>query len=179
MWQCEDELKCSRKYSVSKKKGLRILVNTDLPSWHRFFLFVLLSVREKIGPIATPDFIQNAPALPKTRSGNHLFTVTDTNIILLLSHHIITFSSPTDHLRREDHEAYLASDCTQRQRPGRPFDPGRPQSGGGALQPEMWSCGLNTSPPLRPSLSVYLSKLYMTRVQMKTITECLWALFWD
>ncbi|MBN3324982.1 ACSA protein, partial [Atractosteus spatula] len=27
-------------------------------------------VREKIGPIATPDFIQNAPALPKTRSGN-------------------------------------------------------------------------------------------------------------
>uniref|UniRef100_A0A671VMP0 Acetyl-coenzyme A synthetase n=1 Tax=Sparus aurata TaxID=8175 RepID=A0A671VMP0_SPAAU len=26
-------------------------------------------VREKIGPIATPDFIQNAPALPKTRSG--------------------------------------------------------------------------------------------------------------
>ncbi|XP_076004436.1 acyl-CoA synthetase short chain family member 2 like [Genypterus blacodes] len=26
-------------------------------------------VREKIGPIATPDFIQNAPTLPKTRSG--------------------------------------------------------------------------------------------------------------
>uniref|UniRef100_A0A673LHS4 Propionate--CoA ligase n=1 Tax=Sinocyclocheilus rhinocerous TaxID=307959 RepID=A0A673LHS4_9TELE len=26
-------------------------------------------VREKIGPIATPDFIQNAPGLPKTRSG--------------------------------------------------------------------------------------------------------------
>ncbi|XP_062843407.1 acyl-CoA synthetase short chain family member 2 like [Trichomycterus rosablanca] len=26
-------------------------------------------VREKIGPIATPDFIQNAPSLPKTRSG--------------------------------------------------------------------------------------------------------------
>uniref|UniRef100_A0A665XAX8 Acetyl-coenzyme A synthetase, cytoplasmic n=1 Tax=Echeneis naucrates TaxID=173247 RepID=A0A665XAX8_ECHNA len=26
-------------------------------------------VREKIGPVATPDFIQNAPALPKTRSG--------------------------------------------------------------------------------------------------------------
>ncbi|KAM6918629.1 acyl-CoA synthetase short chain family member 2 like [Xenentodon cancila] len=26
-------------------------------------------VREKIGPIATPDFFQNAPALPKTRSG--------------------------------------------------------------------------------------------------------------
>lgn len=29
-------------------------------------------VREKIGPIATPDFIQNAPALPKTRSGKIL-----------------------------------------------------------------------------------------------------------
>ncbi|XP_061879273.1 acyl-CoA synthetase short chain family member 2 like [Entelurus aequoreus] len=27
------------------------------------------AVRDKIGPIATPDFIQNAPALPKTRSG--------------------------------------------------------------------------------------------------------------
>nr|XP_023682052.1 acetyl-coenzyme A synthetase, cytoplasmic-like [Paramormyrops kingsleyae] len=26
-------------------------------------------VREKIGPIATPDFMQNAPGLPKTRSG--------------------------------------------------------------------------------------------------------------
>ncbi|XP_062337899.1 acyl-CoA synthetase short chain family member 2 like [Osmerus eperlanus] len=26
-------------------------------------------VRERIGPIATPDFIQNAPGLPKTRSG--------------------------------------------------------------------------------------------------------------
>lgn len=34
------------------------------------FCFLLL-VREKIGPIATPDFIQNAPALPKTRSGNN------------------------------------------------------------------------------------------------------------
>ncbi|XP_061637547.1 acetyl-coenzyme A synthetase, cytoplasmic isoform X3 [Phyllopteryx taeniolatus] len=28
-----------------------------------------VSVREKIGAIATPDFIQDAPALPKTRSG--------------------------------------------------------------------------------------------------------------
>ncbi|XP_073861243.1 acetyl-coenzyme A synthetase, cytoplasmic isoform X25 [Macaca fascicularis] len=28
-----------------------------------------VSVREKIGPIATPDYIQNAPGLPKTRSG--------------------------------------------------------------------------------------------------------------
>lgn len=29
----------------------------------------LVTVREKIGPIATPDYIQNAPGLPKTRSG--------------------------------------------------------------------------------------------------------------
>ena len=27
------------------------------------------SVRTKIGPFAQPDFVQNAPALPKTRSG--------------------------------------------------------------------------------------------------------------
>lgn len=27
------------------------------------------AVREKIGAIATPDYIQNAPGLPKTRSG--------------------------------------------------------------------------------------------------------------
>lgn len=26
-------------------------------------------MRSKIGPFAQPDFIQNAPALPKTRSG--------------------------------------------------------------------------------------------------------------
>lgn len=30
---------------------------------------LLITVREKIGPIATPDYIQNAPGLPKTRSG--------------------------------------------------------------------------------------------------------------
>ncbi len=29
----------------------------------------LFTVREKIGAIATPDYIQDAPALPKTRSG--------------------------------------------------------------------------------------------------------------
>jgi len=29
----------------------------------------LLAVREKIGPFATPEVIQHAPALPKTRSG--------------------------------------------------------------------------------------------------------------
>jgi len=29
----------------------------------------LLAVREKIGPFATPEVIQHAPGLPKTRSG--------------------------------------------------------------------------------------------------------------
>lgn len=28
-----------------------------------------LAVRTKIGPFAQPDFVQNAPGLPKTRSG--------------------------------------------------------------------------------------------------------------
>ena len=32
------------------------------------FLFLFL-VRDKIGPFATPDFLQEAPGLPKTRSG--------------------------------------------------------------------------------------------------------------
>lgn len=35
----------------------------------RLFVF---TVREKIGAIATPDYIQNAPGLPKTRSGKVL-----------------------------------------------------------------------------------------------------------
>lgn len=29
----------------------------------------MFAVREKIGAIATPDYIQDAPGLPKTRSG--------------------------------------------------------------------------------------------------------------
>ncbi|KAI5092803.1 acetyl-coenzyme A synthetase, cytoplasmic [Silurus meridionalis] len=36
---------------------------------HAFKEDLKRKVREKIGPIATPDFIQNAPGLPKTRSG--------------------------------------------------------------------------------------------------------------
>lgn len=32
-------------------------------------MFCFSPVRSKIGPFAQPDFIQNAPALPKTRSG--------------------------------------------------------------------------------------------------------------
>lgn len=34
-----------------------------------FFTLFKFTVREKIGAIATPDFIQSAPGLPKTRSG--------------------------------------------------------------------------------------------------------------
>ena len=34
-----------------------------------FFWFLYTLVRTKIGPFATPDVIQNAPGLPKTRSG--------------------------------------------------------------------------------------------------------------
>ena len=38
----------------------------------KFFVavfFISVAVRTKIGPFAQPDFMQNAPALPKTRSG--------------------------------------------------------------------------------------------------------------
>uniref|UniRef100_A0AAV2K041 Acetyl-coenzyme A synthetase n=2 Tax=Knipowitschia caucasica TaxID=637954 RepID=A0AAV2K041_KNICA len=48
---CFVSLKGSTEFSLSLVQQLKTLV------------------REKIGPIATPDFIQNAPALPKTRSG--------------------------------------------------------------------------------------------------------------
>lgn len=40
-----------------------------------FLSFFVLAVREKIGAIATPDYIQNAPGLPKTRSGKVLTSV--------------------------------------------------------------------------------------------------------
>lgn len=32
-------------------------------------MWFVFAVRKKIGPIAQPDFIQEAPGLPKTRSG--------------------------------------------------------------------------------------------------------------
>lgn len=34
---------------------------------------------------------------------------------------------------REDHEANPPADCPQREGPGRPFDPCRPEGGGGAF----------------------------------------------
>ena len=33
------------------------------------FVIMFVTVRKKIGPFAQPDFVQNAPGLPKTRSG--------------------------------------------------------------------------------------------------------------
>uniref|UniRef100_A0AAQ5XHF6 acetate--CoA ligase n=1 Tax=Amphiprion ocellaris TaxID=80972 RepID=A0AAQ5XHF6_AMPOC len=44
---------------------LTISINTDI--------CLCFAVREKIGAIATPDYIQNAPGLPKTRSGKVIF----------------------------------------------------------------------------------------------------------
>lgn len=49
---------------------MELLVNL---SWMYIFLFFLWAVREKIGAIATPDYIQNAPGLPKTRSGECVY----------------------------------------------------------------------------------------------------------
>lgn len=40
-----------------------------------FLSFFVFAVREKIGAIATPDYIQNAPGLPKTRSGKVLTSI--------------------------------------------------------------------------------------------------------
>lgn len=51
-------------------------VLTFYPDWkgceaspHPYNDNLFFAVREKIGPIATPDYIQYAPSLPKTRSG--------------------------------------------------------------------------------------------------------------
>lgn len=51
-----------------------------------FLSFFVFAVREKIGAIATPDYIQNAPGLPKTRSGKVLTSVgrADRQMILYL-----------------------------------------------------------------------------------------------
>lgn len=46
-------------------------------------LFFPFTVREKIGAIATPDYIQNAPGLPKTRSGK-VITLLECNWVHLL-----------------------------------------------------------------------------------------------
>ncbi|XP_062897365.1 acetyl-coenzyme A synthetase, cytoplasmic isoform X2 [Mobula hypostoma] len=54
-------------------KGESLYCFVTLKDGHEFTNTVVTElknqVREKIGPIATPDYIQNAPGLPKTRSG--------------------------------------------------------------------------------------------------------------
>lgn len=42
-------------------------------------------MREKIGAIATPDYIQNAPGLPKTRSGEEfpIYILPYASVVLL------------------------------------------------------------------------------------------------
>jgi len=69
-----------------------------------------IAVREKIGPFATPEVIQLAPALPKTRSGKIMrrilrkiasgesdfgdtSTLADTTVIELLLQHKPTISA--------------------------------------------------------------------------------------
>ncbi|XP_045384706.1 acetyl-coenzyme A synthetase, cytoplasmic isoform X3 [Lemur catta] len=55
---------------ILKMKKLRLKGVKSLTRGHTTRkLGFKLAVREKIGPIATPDYIQNAPGLPKTRSG--------------------------------------------------------------------------------------------------------------
>lgn len=127
-------------------------------------------MREKIGPIATPDFIQNAPALPKTRSGKTRLAPLLTNILLLLCNICLLFSDPF----REDHEANPPADRPQWEGPGRPFIPGWSQGGGGVVQPEVWSCSLNGHPRL------HAMKRYKSIKQSQTAgsgSECLCALF--
>lgn len=94
----------------------------------------LVSVREKIGPFAMPDFIQNAPALPKTRSGNGSVLSLNQHPLPLISSSVTSTSSSSDSdLFREDHEANPAADRPQWEGPGWPFDPGWPKGRGGAF----------------------------------------------
>ena len=45
------------------------VVACELNSIIWYFIAMFLTVRTKIGPFAQPDVLQNAPGLPKTRSG--------------------------------------------------------------------------------------------------------------
>ena len=87
----EDTVKQRRIVKELRERGINIWVDVEnltpgTPTWEREIekairaatgIIVLLSpesnnsewVRREIGPIATPDFIQWAPGLPKTRSG--------------------------------------------------------------------------------------------------------------
>ena len=54
-----------------KRQGIYayVTVNTGCPTDEALRSELVQWVRKEIGPIATPDVIQFAPALPKTRSG--------------------------------------------------------------------------------------------------------------
>lgn len=79
-------------------------------------------------------------------------------------------------LFREDHEANPQTDRPQREGSGWPFNPGWPQGGGGAVQPEMWSCSLNKHISL--FLSCVMQQWRWRQSQTSSIgSECLCALF--
>lgn len=60
----------SRQDSEEEITGNKVMALGSLENGTKIMLDnLLVTVREKIGPIATPDYIQNAPGLPKTRSG--------------------------------------------------------------------------------------------------------------
>lgn len=60
----------SRQNFEEESWGSKAIASGSLAKGTKEMLDNLLAlVREKIGPIATPDYIQNAPGLPKTRSG--------------------------------------------------------------------------------------------------------------
>ncbi len=70
--------------------------------------FFFQTVREKIGAIATPDYIQNAPSLPKTRSGINigLFIIKALMFMMLKCSSVFFFLC----FFREDHASCLAED---------------------------------------------------------------------
>uniref|UniRef100_A0A8C1J179 Acetyl-coenzyme A synthetase n=1 Tax=Cyprinus carpio TaxID=7962 RepID=A0A8C1J179_CYPCA len=57
-------------------------------------------VREKIGPIATPDFIQNAPGLPKTRSGTGILHFSVSPHIIAFAPKLKLFARPAGKIMR-------------------------------------------------------------------------------
>ena len=54
---------------------------------------ILFPVRKKIGPFAQPDFMQDAPGLPKTRSGKIMRRVLR-KILMFKPHFYLSFCSP-------------------------------------------------------------------------------------
>lgn len=100
------------------------------------FLFFLWAVREKIGAIATPDYIQNAPGLPKTRSGECVYVYVSVRVSwskpkVVTPPPFVYVCAPC----RQDHAARPSQDRLRRARPGRRVHAGR-LVGGGRTLPE-------------------------------------------